>query len=96
MQRLHEERANVLLERHVANNFDELIEIEVAMSVAKMMLARGVGIAITTITTTTIIVMVQDGTSNTPKLDEFGYDVNLQNCQESKRQAHAHECWLKK
>jgi hypothetical protein len=41
MQRLHEQHTNVLLERHVANNVDELIEVEAAISVAKVVLARG-------------------------------------------------------
>jgi hypothetical protein len=41
MQRLHEQRTNALLEKHVANNGNELIEIEVVISVAKVVLDRG-------------------------------------------------------
>jgi hypothetical protein len=85
MQRPHEKRANVLLERHVTNNANELIEIEATINVAKVVLARGVHIAIATIATTTTITMVQDGTNSAPKLDEFGCHVNLQKCLESKR-----------
>jgi hypothetical protein len=51
MQRLHEQRANVLLERHVANNVDELIEVEVPISVAKVVLAKGACIITATIAT---------------------------------------------
>jgi hypothetical protein len=42
MERLHEQHTNVLLEKHIANNADELIEIEVVVNVAKMVLAKGV------------------------------------------------------
>jgi hypothetical protein len=41
MQRLHEQFANVLLERHVANNANELIEVEDVINAAKVMLANG-------------------------------------------------------
>jgi sirohydrochlorin ferrochelatase len=82
MQRLHEEHANVLLERHVANIADELIEVE-----AVVIAARGASTTTTTSAAATAIVAVQDGTSSTPKLDEFGSDANFQKCLESKRQA---------
>jgi hypothetical protein len=86
MQRLHEEHANALLERHVANNADELlIEVEAAVTAAKVVLPRGAGTATTTSAAATTIVAVQDGTSSAPKLDEFGCDVNFQKCLESKR-----------
>jgi hypothetical protein len=41
MQRFHEEHANALLERHVANFADELIEVEAAVIATKVVLARG-------------------------------------------------------
>jgi GC-rich sequence DNA-binding factor len=85
MQRLHEGHVNAPLERHVANNADELIEVEAAVSAAKVVLARGASTATTTPAAATAIVAVQDGTSSAPKLDEFGCDVNFQKCLESKR-----------
>jgi GC-rich sequence DNA-binding factor len=87
MQRLHEEHANALLERHVANNADELIEVEAAVTAAKVVLPGGAGTATTTSAAATTIVVVQDGTSSAPKLDEFGCDVNFQKCLESKKRA---------
>jgi hypothetical protein len=87
MQRPHEERANALLERLFANNADELIEVEAVVTVAKVVLARGVGTATATVVAAATIVAVQDGTNSAPKLDEFGCDVNLQKHLKSKRQA---------
>lgn len=43
MQRLHEERANALLERRAADNADELAELESAVTAAKAALAKGGG-----------------------------------------------------
>ncbi|CAK9276824.1 unnamed protein product [Sphagnum jensenii] len=96
MQRLHEERANALLERRAADNADELIEIEAAVSAAKAVLARGAGTATATAAAAAAIAAVQDGTSSAPKLDEFGRDVNLQKRLESKRRAQARERRLKR
>jgi hypothetical protein len=87
MQRLHEKHANALLERHVANIADELIEVEAVVIAAKVVLARGTGTTTTTSVAATAIVAVQDGTSSAPKLDEFGCDVNFQKCLEYKRRA---------
>jgi hypothetical protein len=70
------------LERHVANNADELTKVEAAVTIAKMVLARGAGIATAT---AAAIVAVQDGTKSAPKLDEFGCDVNFQKHLEGKR-----------
>jgi GC-rich sequence DNA-binding factor len=96
MQRLHEERANALLERRAADNADELIEVEAAVSAAKAVLARGAGTATATAAAAAAIAAVQDGTSSAPKLDEFGRDVNLQKRLESKRRAQARERRLKR
>jgi hypothetical protein len=49
MQRLHEQCTNVLLERCVGNNVDELIEVKAIVSSTKVVLARGANIAIATI-----------------------------------------------
>jgi hypothetical protein len=58
MQRLHEQCANVLLEIHVANNADELIEVEAGINVVKVVLARG---ACTTTTTIIVVDLFGDG-----------------------------------
>jgi len=58
-----------------------------------VVLAKGASVVITT---TTTIVVVQDGTNSAPKLDEFGCDVNLQKRLESKQQARAQKCRLKR
>jgi len=58
MQRLHEQCANVLLERHVGNNVNELIELKVVVNASKVVLARGASIATAT---TTIIDLFGDG-----------------------------------
>ncbi len=58
MQRLHEEHQHALLERHVANNADELIEVEAAVTAAKVVLARGASTATTTSAAATAIVAV--------------------------------------
>jgi hypothetical protein len=41
MQRLHEEHANALLERHAADNANELTEVEAAVKAAKVAFASG-------------------------------------------------------
>jgi hypothetical protein len=46
------------LERHVANNADELIEVEAAVTAAKVVLARGASTATTTSAAATAIVAV--------------------------------------
>ncbi|CAM6028943.1 unnamed protein product [Sphagnum balticum] len=86
MQRLHEKHANALLERHVANIADELIEVEAVVIAAKVVLVRGTGTTTTSVAATAIVA-VQDGTSSAPRLDEFGCDVNFQKCLEYKRRA---------
>ncbi len=58
MQRLHEQCANVLLERCDGNNVDEFIEVKVVVSAIKVVLARG---ADTATTTTTIVDLFSDG-----------------------------------
>ncbi|CAK9228093.1 unnamed protein product [Sphagnum troendelagicum] len=66
MQRLHEERANALLERHAADNANELTEVEAAVNAAKAAFARGAGTATTTAAAASA---VKDGTSTIPKCD---------------------------
>ncbi len=92
MQRLHEECANALLERHAADNANELTEVEAAVNAAKVAFARGAGTATTTAAAASA---VKDRTSTIPKHNEFGYDLNLQKCLETKRQAQAHDRRLK-
>lgn len=90
MQRLHEERANALLERRAADNADELAEIESAVSAAKAALAKGGGTA--TAMAAASAAAARDARSSTvPQFDEFGRDVNLQKRMESKRRAQARE-----
>jgi len=92
MQRLHDERANALLERHAADNANELTKVEAAVNAANAAFARGAGTATTTAAAASA---VKDGTSTIPKRDEFGCDVNLQKCLETKQQAQAHDHQLK-
>lgn len=90
MQRLHEERASALLERRIADNADEMAEIEVAVNAAKAALAKGGGTA--SAMAAASAASARDGRNNTaPQLDEFGRDVNLQKRLESKRRAQARE-----
>lgn len=90
MQRLHEERANALLERRAADNADEMAEIESAVTAAKAALAKGGGTA--TATAAALAAVARDARSSTvPQFDEFGRDVNLQKRMESKRRAQARE-----
>jgi GC-rich sequence DNA-binding factor len=92
MQRLHEEHANALMERCAADNANELTEVEATVNAAKAAFARGAGTATTTAAAASA---VKGGTSTIPKLDEFGCDVNLQKCLETKQQAQTHDRGLK-
>ena len=90
MQRLHEERANALLERRAADNADEMAEVEAAVNAAKAVLAKGAGTA--TATAAASAAAARDGRNSTAsQLDEFGRDVNLQKRLETKRRALARD-----
>jgi len=90
MQRLHEERANAVLERRSADDADEIAEIESAVNAAKAALAKGGGTA-TAMAAASAAAARDVRSSTAPQLDEFGRDVNLQKRMESKRRAQARE-----
>lgn len=90
MQRLHEERANALMERRAADYADEIAEIEPAVNAAKAAFAKGGGTE--TAMAAALAAAARDVRSSTvPQFDEFGRDVNLQKRMESKRRAQARE-----
>lgn len=81
MQKLNEERASAILERRAADNDDEMLEVEAAVSAAMSVVSKGGGaatVAAMASATQAASASVRDQASLPVKLDEFGRDINLQ------------------
>ncbi|KAF8397793.1 hypothetical protein HHK36_016716 [Tetracentron sinense] len=93
MQKLHEERASAILERRVADNADEMIEVEAAVSAAMSVFSKGGGSSAMVAAATTAAQAasaVAREQSNLPiQLDEFGRDMNIQKRMDMMRRAEA-------
>lgn len=95
MQKLHEERASAILERRAADNDDEMIEVETAVSAAMPVLNRGGSsaamIAAATSAAQAASAAVREQTNLPVKLDELGRDINLQKRMDITRRAEARQ-----
>ncbi|KAJ4976043.1 hypothetical protein NE237_001149 [Protea cynaroides] len=93
MQKLHEERASAIIERREADNADEMMEVQAALSAAMAILNKG-GDSTAMIAAATTAAQAASAAarerSNLPvQLDEFGRDVNLQKRMDMMRRAEA-------
>ncbi|KAK9697116.1 hypothetical protein RND81_08G016000 [Saponaria officinalis] len=95
MQQLHKKRASVVLKRRVADNDDEMTEVQAAVDAAMSMLGRGGGNAATTAAAISAAQAAVDAIKqhkNLPvKLDDFGRDLNRQKRMDTERRAKARE-----
>ncbi|KAI3433251.1 GCFC domain-containing protein [Psidium guajava] len=95
MQKLNEERATTKLERRLADNDDEMVEIEVAVNAAMLVFRKGDGSVATIAAATSAgqaAVAAMREQNNVPvKLDEFGRDMNLQKRMDRIRRAEARQ-----
>ncbi|KAF8033123.1 hypothetical protein BT93_D1885 [Corymbia citriodora subsp. variegata] len=95
MQKLNEERATTILERRLADNDDEMVEIEVAVNAATLVFRKGDSSAATIAAATSAgqaAVAAMREQNNVPvKLDEFGRDMNLQKRMDTTRRAEARQ-----
>lgn len=93
MQKLHEERASTVVERRVADNDDEVVEIETAVKAATSVLNKKGSsteiIAAATSAAQAAIASAREQAILPAKLDEFGRDLNLQKRMDMKRRAEA-------
>ncbi|KGN52046.1 transcriptional repressor ILP1 [Cucumis sativus] len=93
MQKLHEERASTVVERRVADNDDEMVEIETAVKAAISILnKKGSSNEMVTAATSAAqaaIALSREQANLPTKLDEFGRDLNLQKRMDMKRRAEA-------
>lgn len=93
MQKLHEERASTVVERRVADNDDEIREIETAVKAATSILNKKGSstemIAAATSAAQAAIASAREQANLPMKLDEFGRDLNLQKRMDMKRRADA-------
>lgn len=93
MQKLHEERASAILERRVADNDDEMMEVEAAVNAATSVLSKGGSSAATFAAATSAAqaaaASVREQTNLPLKLDEFGRDMNQQKRMDTERRAEA-------
>ncbi|XP_062158277.1 transcriptional repressor ILP1 isoform X2 [Alnus glutinosa] len=91
VQKLHEERASAILERRAADNDDELMEVEAAVSAAMSVFSqRGSSaemIAAARSAAQAASATVREQTNLPAKLDEFGRDINLQKRMDMTRRA---------
>ncbi|XP_059453248.1 transcriptional repressor ILP1 isoform X1 [Corylus avellana] len=91
MQKLHEERASAILERRAADNDDELMEVEAAVSAAMSVFSqRGSSaemIAAARSAAQAASATVREQTNLPVMLDEFGRDINLQKRMDMTRRA---------
>ncbi|MCO5548339.1 hypothetical protein L7F22_001796 [Adiantum nelumboides] len=94
MQRLHEERATAMSERRLADNTDEMVEVEAAVNAAVSALNKGASAAIAATAAATAAsnaLAARDGSNLATQLDEFGRDVNLKKRMELKQRAQSRE-----
>lgn len=93
MQKLNEERATTVLERRLADNDDEMVEMDVAVNAALQVFRNGESSAATIAAATSAgqaAVAATREQKNVPvKLDEFGRDMNLQKRMDVTRRADA-------
>lgn len=93
MQKLHEERASAILERRVADNDDEMMEIEAAANAATSILNKGGSsaamVAAATSAAQAAAAAVKEQLNLSVKLDEFGRDMNQQKRMDMERRAEA-------
>ncbi|KAG6573994.1 Transcriptional repressor ILP1, partial [Cucurbita argyrosperma subsp. sororia] len=93
MQKLHEERASTVVERRVADNDDEMVEIEAAVKAAMSILNKKGSsnemIAAATSAAQAAIASAKEQANLPTKVDEFGRDLNLQKRMDMKRRAEA-------
>ncbi|XP_043715745.1 transcriptional repressor ILP1 [Telopea speciosissima] len=93
MQKLHEERASSIIERRAADNADEMVEVQAAVSAAMAILSKGGDSASVVAAATTASQAAYAAAreqSNLPvQLDEFGRDTNLQKRMDMMRRAEA-------
>lgn len=95
MQKLNEERAATLLERRLADNDDEMVEIEVAVNAAMLVFKKGdssvATIAAATSAGQAAVAAMREQNNVPVKLDEFGRDMNLQKRMDMTRRAEARQ-----
>ncbi|KAJ7515184.1 hypothetical protein O6H91_22G004000 [Diphasiastrum complanatum] len=94
MQRLHEERANAIIERRAADEADEMLEVEAAVGAAVAVISKGAGAssaATAAAAASAAAVSAREASTLAPQLDEFGRDVNLQKRLEVRRRAEARQ-----
>lgn len=94
MQRLLEERATAVTERRSADNNDEMVEVEAAISTAMTALNQGASAsaaAAAVAAAASSSLSAREGSGLATQLDEFGRDVNLQKRIELKQRAQARE-----
>lgn len=95
MQKLNEERASTVLERRVADNNDEMPEIEAAVNAAMAIFRKGdssVAMVAAATAAAQAATSSMRETINLPvKLDEFGRDINLQKRMDMSRRAEARQ-----
>ncbi|CAK7323796.1 unnamed protein product [Dovyalis caffra] len=95
MQKLHEARASVFLERRTADNDDEMMEVEAAVKAAMSVFsARGSSAAMVDAakSAAAAALICLDDQANLPvKLDEFGRDINLQKRMDMEKRAKARQ-----
>ncbi|KAI6676995.1 hypothetical protein NL676_037791 [Syzygium grande] len=95
MQKLNEERATTILERRLADNDDEMVEMDVAVNAALQVFRNGDSSAATIAAATSAgqaAVAAMREQKNVPvKLDEFGRDMNLQKRMDVTRRADARQ-----
>lgn len=91
MQKLHEERASAIVERRAADNDDELMEVEAAVSAAMHVFSQKGSSAEMVVAATgaaqAASAAAREQTNLPVKLDEFGRDTNLQKRMDITRRA---------
>eukprot|EP00268_Persea_americana_P020358 TRINITY_DN20554_c0_g2_i1.p1 TRINITY_DN20554_c0_g2~~TRINITY_DN20554_c0_g2_i1.p1 ORF type:complete len:962 (-),score=250.21 TRINITY_DN20554_c0_g2_i1:159-3044(-) len=92
MQKLHEERASVILERRAADGADEMMEVDPAVRAAMSVFSKGGGasaIAAAATAAQAAFAAAREKSNLPVQLDEFGRDVNQQKRLDSVRRAEA-------
>ncbi|XP_071705945.1 transcriptional repressor ILP1-like [Rutidosis leptorrhynchoides] len=93
MQKLHQERAEAILERRTADSNDELMELEASVNAAMTVFNKG-GITSSMVEAASnaaqaALTALRESRNLPVKLDEFGRDVNLQKRMDMKRRAES-------
>ncbi|XP_065868750.1 transcriptional repressor ILP1 [Euphorbia lathyris] len=95
MQTLHEQRASSILERRIADNDDEMMEVEAAVKAAMLVFGEhgssAAVIAAATSAAQAASASMKEQIKLPVKLDEFGRDINQQKRMDMRRRAEARQ-----